>query len=145
MIPTVAVLMVTHAVEVMVWALVYWVFGAAPADADLVYFAFVNYTTLGYGDVVPLERWRLLGPITAMNGILLLGWSTKAIAFEFCCLATLGGAEISPIRLSGTQRAEGGARGASCSEQEPPYGHLRLAGAGVGAAVSGARNDRPPL
>jgi Ion channel len=46
-----------------------------------VYFAFVNYTTLGYGDVLPLQRWRLLGPITAMNGVLLFGWST-AVIFE---------------------------------------------------------------
>ena len=51
------------------------------AGADLVYFAFVNYTTLGYGDVVPTERWRLVGPITAMNGVLLFGWST-AVIFE---------------------------------------------------------------
>src|SRR5215831_17475736 len=35
---------------------------AASDDANLVYFAFVNYTTLGYGDVLPLPRWRLLGP-----------------------------------------------------------------------------------
>jgi hypothetical protein len=41
----------------------------------------VNYTTLGYGDVTPVERWRLLGPITAMNGVLLFGWST-AVIFE---------------------------------------------------------------
>jgi hypothetical protein len=54
---------------------------AAPADANLVYFAFVNYTTLGYGDVVPVERWQLLGPITAMNGVLMFGWST-AVIFE---------------------------------------------------------------
>ena len=49
--------------------------------ADRVYFAFVNYTTLGYGDVVPVKRWNLLGPITAMNGVLLFGWST-AVIFE---------------------------------------------------------------
>jgi hypothetical protein len=41
----------------------------------------VNYTTLGYGDVTPVARWRLLGPITAMNGVLLFGWST-AVIFE---------------------------------------------------------------
>jgi hypothetical protein len=81
MIPTVSVLMVTHALEVIVWSLAYLIVGAAPADANLVYFAFVNYTTLGYGDVVPVERWRLLGPITAMNGVLLFGWST-AVIFE---------------------------------------------------------------
>jgi Ion channel len=81
MIPTVSVLMATHALEVILWSLVYFIVDAAPAGTDLVYFAFVNYTTLGYGDVIPLERWRLLGPITAMNGVLLFGWST-AVIFE---------------------------------------------------------------
>ena len=81
MIPTVLVLMVTHALEVAVWALAYWMLDAASAGVDLMYFAFVNYTTLGYGDVLPVERWRLLGPITAMNGVLMFGWST-AVIFE---------------------------------------------------------------
>jgi len=81
MIPTVLVLMATHTVEVMVWAFAYFVVNAAPEGADRLYFAFVNYTTLGYGDVVPVTRWRLLGPMTAMNGVLLFGWST-AVIFE---------------------------------------------------------------
>jgi len=81
MVPTVSVLMMTHIVEVLVWALAYLIFGVAPDGAPRVYFAFVNFATLGYGDIVPLERWRLLGPITAMNGALLFGWST-AVMFE---------------------------------------------------------------
>ena len=81
MIPTVLVLMMTHALEVVVWGISYWLVDAAPVGTDRVYFAFVNYTTLGYGDVVPVVRWRLLGPITAMNGVLLFGWST-AVIFE---------------------------------------------------------------
>jgi len=81
MISTVSVLMVAHVVEVIVWSLGYLIVGAAPAGANLVYFAFVNYTTLGYGDVVPVAHWRLLGPITALNGVLLIGWST-AVIFE---------------------------------------------------------------
>ncbi len=81
MIPTVLVLMVTHAAEIIVWGLAYFIVDATPPGADRVYFAFVNYTTLGYGDVVPLPRWNLLGPITAMNGVLLFGWST-AVIFE---------------------------------------------------------------
>ena len=60
MIATVSVLMMAHASEVIVWAFAYAVLDAAPAGADIVYFAFVNYTTLGYGDVVPVERWRLM-------------------------------------------------------------------------------------
>ena len=45
----------------------------------MLYFAFVNYTTLGYGDVLPVAGWRLLGPMAAMNGVLLFGWSTAVI------------------------------------------------------------------
>ena len=81
MIPIVSLLMATHTLEVIVWASAYAVADAAPAGADLVYFAFVNYTTLGYGDVLPVARWQLLGPITAMNGVLMFGWST-AVIFE---------------------------------------------------------------
>jgi Ion channel len=81
MIPTVSILMATHVLEVIVWSLAYSLVDAAPAGTNLVYFAFVNYATLGYGDIVPVERWRLIGPITAMNGALLFGWST-AVIFE---------------------------------------------------------------
>ena len=78
---TVIVLMVAHLAEVLVWSFVYAAVDAAPAGTDLVYFAFVNYTTLGYGDVTPVARWHLIGPMTAMNGVLLFGWST-AVIFE---------------------------------------------------------------
>jgi Arc/MetJ family transcription regulator len=79
MIATVSVLMLAHLTEVLVWSLAYTIVGIAPGGTDLIYFAFVNYTTLGYGDVIPLERWRLLAPMTAMNGVLLFGWSTAVI------------------------------------------------------------------
>jgi len=76
---TVSVLMAAHISEVILWSLAYAIFDVAPAGTNLVYFAFVNYTTLGYGDVTPLQRWYLLGPMTAMNGVLLFGWSTAVI------------------------------------------------------------------
>jgi hypothetical protein len=81
MVATVGVLLVVHIAEVITWSLTYMIFGVAPPETDFFYFAFVNYTTLGYGDIVPVERWRLLGPLTAMNGVLLFGWST-AVIFE---------------------------------------------------------------
>jgi hypothetical protein len=79
MIATVSVLMAAHVLEVFVWSLAYSIVDAAPAGTNLVYFAFVNYATLGYGDVIPVEGWRLLGPITAMSGALMFGWSTAVI------------------------------------------------------------------
>ena len=81
MIAAVSVLMVAHAAEVSVWAMAYLIVGAVPPGGSVVYFAFVNYTTLGYGDIVPVKDWQLLGPMTAMNGVLLFGWST-AVIFE---------------------------------------------------------------
>ena len=81
MIATLSVLMAAHVLEVFVWSLAYSIVDAAPTGANLVYFAFVNYATLGYGDVTPVEGWRLLGPVTTMNGALLFGWST-AVIFE---------------------------------------------------------------
>jgi hypothetical protein len=76
---TVSVLMAAHVAEVIVWSFAYAIVDAAPAGTDLIYFAFVNYTTLGYGDVIPVQRWHLVGPMTAMNGVLLFGWSTAVI------------------------------------------------------------------
>ena len=79
MVATVLLLMLAHTIEIVVWSLSYAMIGAAPEGSDLLYFAFVNYTTLGYGDVTPVKKWQLLGPMAAMNGILLFGWSTAAV------------------------------------------------------------------
>jgi ion channel len=61
-----------------------------------VYFAMVNYTTLGYGDVTPMARWRLLGPMTAMNGVLLFGWST-AVIFQVLRRTMSSDARVQPL------------------------------------------------
>jgi Ion channel len=81
MIAIVSVLMAFHLAEIGVWSVGYALLDVTPQGVDRFYFAFVNYTTLGYGDVVPVADWRLLGPMTAMNGVLLFGWST-AVIFE---------------------------------------------------------------
>ncbi len=78
MIAVVTVLNIAHLIEVSVWAAAYRVLGIGPEGASF-YFALVNFTTLGYGDMLPSPEWRLLGPLTAINGTLLLGWSTAAI------------------------------------------------------------------
>ena len=81
MITVVSVLLIAHLAEIAGWSVAYALVDAVPDGTDHLYFAFVNFTTLGYGDIVPVARWRLLGPMTAMNGVLLFGWST-AVMFE---------------------------------------------------------------
>jgi hypothetical protein len=78
--------MVAHVIEIAVWSGFYAAYEIVPDNAEAFAFAFENYTALGYGDAVPKEGFRLMGPITALNGLLLIGWSI-AIIFEVMRMA----------------------------------------------------------
>ena len=79
MMATVSIFMTAHVAEIGIWALSYAALHAIQDRIQAFYFAFINYTTLGYGNILPVQRWRLLGPMSAMNRILLFGWSTAVI------------------------------------------------------------------
>jgi hypothetical protein len=83
---TVVFLMMAHVCEIAIWAIYYNWEAAAPPGATPFEFAFENYTALGYGDATPPAGKRLVGPITALNGLLLIGWSV-AIIFEVMRMA----------------------------------------------------------
>ena len=83
---TVLCLMIAHVCEIGVWSVYYEFSGIRFKSATPFEFAFENYTALGYGDPVPPESRRLIGPITALNGLLLIGWSV-AIIFEVMRMA----------------------------------------------------------
>jgi hypothetical protein len=72
----VGTLLLLHLAEAIVWAIFYVLVGALPDLETAAYFSLTSYTTVGYGDVVLPEAWRLLGPIEAAVGVLMLGWST---------------------------------------------------------------------
>jgi hypothetical protein len=79
LIQTAITLIALHALEIMIWAGVYKALVPVGELADLetaIYFSFVTFTTLGYGDITLSDGWRLLSGIQALNGILLVGWST---------------------------------------------------------------------
>jgi hypothetical protein len=86
MLVTLVVLMITHVIEISVWAGYYAWLGVETEKAGPFEFAFENYTALGYGDAVAGPGYRLIGPITALNGLLLIGWSV-AIIFEVMRMA----------------------------------------------------------
>ncbi|MBL8795229.1 MAG: two pore domain potassium channel family protein [Planctomycetia bacterium] len=75
----VGVLLLLHFAEAGVWAGAYRLLGLLPDLETAVYFSITSYTTVGYGDVVLPVSWRLLGPIEAAVGILMLGWSTAIL------------------------------------------------------------------
>lgn len=70
---------VMHLVEICLWAMVYLLCGQIVTLEVAFYFSAVNYTALGYGDLVLAEPWRLLGPLQAINGLLLIGLSTAGM------------------------------------------------------------------
>jgi len=79
MVQLVGALLLLHLAEAIVWALFYVLVGALPDLETAAYFSLTSYTTVGYGDVVLPEAWRLLGPIEAAVGVLMLGWSTGVL------------------------------------------------------------------
>jgi len=84
---TMIVLMCAHVAEIGVWAMFLHLSGIAISGTDVFSFAFENYTALGYGDALPTEGpRRLIGPIMALNGLLLIGWSV-AVIFEVMRMA----------------------------------------------------------
>ena len=83
---TMVALMTAHVIEIVVWAIHYAWIGLTVKNISHFEFAFENYTALGYGDATPPEGWRLTGPITALNGLLLIGWSV-AVIFEVMRMA----------------------------------------------------------
>jgi hypothetical protein len=85
---TVVALTAAHISEIAVWAAFITVAGITAPNLTPFEFAFENYVALGYGDVVAGSGWRLIGPIMALNGLLLIGWSV-AIIFEVMRMAEL--------------------------------------------------------
>ena len=65
-----------HLVEIAVWAVFYTAAGIFPDAESSFYFSAVTYTTVGYGDLVPPQAWRLLAGVEGLTGILMCGWST---------------------------------------------------------------------
>jgi hypothetical protein len=75
-----------HLVQIALWAVVYLMCGEIASFQRAFYCSAQNYTALGYGDVHLSERWQLLGPLEAVNGLLLFGLST---AIMFAVLSRL--------------------------------------------------------
>ena len=68
-------LFVLHGLEIWLYAALFVKLGAVPDIRDAAYFSTSSYGTMGYGDKLIDEQWKLLGAIEGINGSILLGWS----------------------------------------------------------------------
>ena len=76
-------ILVLHLSDTLLWALFYYSQGLFDTFETALYFSLGSYSTIGYGDVVLAHRWRLLGAIEGISGVLLCGIST---AFMFAVI-----------------------------------------------------------
>ena len=75
-----------HLAQITLWAVAFRLCGQLSTFETAFYFSAQNYTALGYGDIQLSERWRLLGPLEAIDGLLFFGLSTAVL---FAILSSL--------------------------------------------------------
>lgn len=69
--------------QVALWALLFEFVGEFTDFESAFYHSAVNFATLGYGDVVMSDEYKLLGAIEAINGVLMIGVSTAVLMTTF--------------------------------------------------------------
>lgn len=92
-------LILLHVIEAAIWAGFFLGGGLFPNFESALYFSLTTYSTAGYGDVLLPPKWRLLGTIEAISGVLLCGLS---VAFLFAVVNALF--QFQGMRLSRSQR-----------------------------------------
>lgn len=68
-----------HIIQIAVWAIIFILVGEFKEFSNSMYFSMVNFSSLGYGDIVMSSKWRMLGAVEAVVGILMFGVSTAVL------------------------------------------------------------------
>lgn len=72
--------------QMTIWAGLFVACGEFTGFSAAFYHSVVNFTTLGYGDLVMTDRWRLLGALEAANGVLMLALTASVLFFVLSVL-----------------------------------------------------------
>ena len=76
-------LIIGNLAQVALWAVLFLALEEFQQFGEAFYHSAVNFATLGYGDVVMSANHKLLGPLEAINGALMIGVSTAALISIF--------------------------------------------------------------
>jgi voltage-gated potassium channel len=74
---TVAIV-ILHGLVILLWASFYRT-QCFPSWELAFYFSASSYSTVGYGDLILLSNWRLLGPLEAITGVMMSGISVGVL------------------------------------------------------------------
>ncbi|WP_309396527.1 potassium channel family protein [Cerasicoccus maritimus] len=66
-----------------IWAALFMCLDEFTSWSTAFYYSLVNFATLGYGDIVMSDDWRILGAIEAVNGVMMLGMTTSMLYAVF--------------------------------------------------------------
>jgi hypothetical protein len=80
MVGIVGIMMAAHFLEVLLWAVFYFLRGVIPTMTAAVYFSIACYSSLGESGVHLPVHWQGLGGFETMNAVLMFGWSTAMLA-----------------------------------------------------------------
>ncbi len=75
----VAWILVIVTIAVWIWGVVFLALGVFVTAEASVYFSIVAFTTLGFGDILLTQEWRLLAGMAAINGLLMIGLFTAIL------------------------------------------------------------------
>ena len=76
-------LVIGNLAQIAIWALLFLLVGEFQTFSEAFYHSAVNFVTLGYGDIVMSQAHKVLGPLEAINGVLMIGVSTAALMSAF--------------------------------------------------------------
>jgi Ion channel len=72
-------MMIANVLQIALWGYLFLQLGQFEALYPAIYHSAVNFTSLGYGDVVMGAEWKLLGPLEAANGVLMMSMTAAAL------------------------------------------------------------------
>ena len=90
------ILVIGNLAQIAIWSLLFLLLGEFSQFSEAFYHSAVNFATLGYGDIVMSAEHKLLSPLEAINGVLMIGVSTAALmtAFQDAMRKTIRAREI---------------------------------------------------
>ncbi len=76
-------LLIGNLIQVAIWGWLFMLIGEFDAYEVAFYHSMVNFASLGYGDIVMSEQYRLLGALEALNGVMMVGISAATLMSFF--------------------------------------------------------------
>jgi hypothetical protein len=73
------IMMMGNFVQIVAWGILFVGLNEFSEYYEAIYHSTVNFASLGYGDIVMSKRWKMLGPLEAVNGVLMLGMTSAAL------------------------------------------------------------------